>query len=151
MLSAAPQVCAAGPGWAGCAEQLHQLTAALAAVHRSPLVRADRPVVLLKGGRGVDMPPLADANINLNTILYLKSTDPSGSSGSGLSAGAIAGIAVGAVCAAAMLAGAAGVCYVRRRRRRQQAQDLAVQSKALQIQVLASSEVRCSAGGVCVG
>lgn len=111
--------------------------------------RADRPVVLLKGGPGVAMPPLTDANVNLNAIMYIRSDAASSSGGGGLSAGAIAGVTVGACLAVALpLAGVAGVICVRRRRRRQreQQQHLAAHSKAQQTQVLAVSEVSWCAG-----
>ncbi|PSC72792.1 Serine threonine-kinase CTR1 [Micractinium conductrix] len=77
---------------------------------------AGQPVVLLKGSTDVQM-GIQGANINLNAVLYKKRAAAlPGTAGGGLSAGAIAGIAVGAVCAAALLL-AAGVWLARRRRR----------------------------------
>lgn len=95
---------------------------------------AGRPVVLLKGGPGTGPLDLADANINLNAVLYRKRAAAGAAvgSGGGLSTGAIAGIAVGATCAALALAVTAGLC-VRRRRQQQHAQrkhDAAAQAAA---------------------
>lgn len=57
------------------------------------LPNAGRPVVLLKGGPGTGPLDLADANINLNAVLYRKRAAAGAAvgSGGGLSAGAIAG------------------------------------------------------------
>lgn len=54
---------------------------------------AGRPVVLLKGGPGVGPLDVADANINLNAVLYRKKVAAGAAAGGGssLSAGAIAG------------------------------------------------------------
>ncbi|PRW57781.1 serine threonine- kinase [Chlorella sorokiniana] len=67
---------------------------------------AGRPVVLLKGGPGAGPMDIADANINLNAVLYRKKAaagTAAGSSGGGLSAGAVAGIAVAAASAQSLL------------------------------------------------
>ncbi|KAL4442935.1 hypothetical protein ABPG77_008426 [Micractinium sp. CCAP 211/92] len=75
-----------------------------------------QPVVLLKGSSEFEL-DIADANINLNAVLYKKRAVSVDSQGS-LSGAAIAGIAVGTAAGLALLAAAALLLVKRQRRQR---------------------------------
>ncbi|KAI3434591.1 hypothetical protein D9Q98_002660 [Chlorella vulgaris] len=84
---------------------------------------AGQPVVLLKGSQD-SLLDVANANININAVLYMKMNATSRVEGSskGLSKGAVAGIVVGSCCCVTVVIVLAFV--VRRRRRRRQSEEL---------------------------
>ncbi|KAL4457658.1 hypothetical protein ABPG75_012523 [Micractinium tetrahymenae] len=83
---------------------------------------AGQPVVLLKGSNEVFL-DIADANVNLNAVLYKKRAILVDGRG-GLSGGAIAGIAVGAAAGVALL-GLVAYLLVQRQRRQRLRQSVA--------------------------